>query len=68
MFTLQALPAKQESLSSSELIAIPFTKKDETFAFPFQASFVKALEKTLEAQLTDELAFFAATGKAGELF
>jgi leucyl aminopeptidase len=68
VFTLQALPAKQESLSSSELIAIPFTKKDEIFEFPFQASFVKALEKTLEAQLTDELAFFAATGKAGELF
>lgn len=68
MFTLQALSAKAESLSTSDFIAIPFAKTGEKFEFPFQSHLISSLEKTLDAQLHDELTFFGATGKAGELF
>lgn len=71
--------AKLEELTSAladaQSIAIGFTQKIETaedkqvaYNFPSHTNLIKALEKTFEIDLRDELAFFSATGKAGEIF
>jgi leucyl aminopeptidase len=44
--------------------------KDEKpeYNFPSHAKIIEKLEETFEINLRDELAFYAATGKAGEIF
>ena len=62
----------QDALADSQAIAIGFTQvtADEKteFNFPANASLIKKLEETFEINLHDELSFFSATGKSGEIF
>lgn len=68
MNTLTALDTKPEALSQVDLIAIGFIKSESQFEFPFHGSLIAKLEKSFGASFTEELIFFNATGKAGELF
>jgi len=67
--------ALTDALADAQSIAIGFTQKigagedkKVEFNFPAHANLIKKLEKTFEIDLRDELAFFSATGKAGEIF
>lgn len=67
--TLVARSLEFESVTDSDVIAIGFTKSESgEFVFPSSAAMVKRVESKFELNLTDELAFFSATGKAGEVF
>lgn len=68
MTTLVALEPTPAALHEVDLIAIGFTKNDSSFDFPAYPNLVKTLESVLEVSLLDELNFFAATGKSGEIF
>ena len=68
MTTLAALEPSPQALHEVDLIAIGFIKNDSTFEFPAHTSLIKSLESTFELSLRDELNFFAASGKAGEIF
>jgi len=73
-----------EALADAQSIAIGFTQKNATaenatpgetgeksvaeYNFPSHANLIKKLEKIFEIDLRDELAFFSATGKTGEIF
>ena len=64
-----------DALADAQSIAIGFTQKigagedkKVEFNFPAHANLIKKLEKIFEIDLRDELAFFSATGKAGEIF
>ena len=69
---LSAVEVNVAALADSAAIAIGFTAKSSgdkpVFDFPAHAVLVKKLEKLFEVDLRDELEFFAATGKTGELF
>jgi len=59
------------ALADSQAIAIGFTADSNTpanFDFPAHGALVKSLEKLFDLNLRDELEFFSASGKAGELF
>lgn len=62
----------QAALADVQAIAIGFTHKSADgkteVNFPFHSSLIKKLEDTFEIDLRDELSFFSATGKAGEIF
>ncbi len=62
----------QDALADVQAIAIGFTQKSADgkteVNFPFHSSLIKKLEDTFEIDLRDELSFFSATGKAGEIF
>jgi len=67
--------ALTDALADAQSIAFGFTQKigagedkKVEFNFPAHANLIKKLEKTFEIDLRDELAFFSATGKAGEIF
>ena len=74
------LKSLSDALADAQSIAVGFTQvsknsdkkpdKEVTpeYHFPSYAKIVEKLEKTFEINLRDELAFFAATGKAGEIF
>ncbi len=68
MSTLAALAPSQEALFEADLIAIGFIKNDSLFEFPAHKSLIKNLEATFDVSLRDELNFFSATGKVGEIF
>jgi leucyl aminopeptidase len=61
-----------DALADSQAIAIGFTLNSDgdkkVFDFPANSSLVKKLEKLFEVDLRDELEFFSASGKTGELF
>jgi leucyl aminopeptidase len=61
-----------DSFADAQSIAIGFIQiigEDKSeFNFPSNSNLIKNLEKTFEIDLRDELAFFSATGKAGEIF
>jgi len=69
---LSAVEVNVAALADSAAIAIGFTAKPEgdkpVFDFPAHSELIKKLEKLFEVDLRDELAFFSATGKTGELF
>jgi leucyl aminopeptidase len=70
------LKSVSDALADAQSIAIGFTQvttgeKNEgkaEFNFPANFNLAKKLEEIFEINLSDELAFFAATGKAGEIF
>ncbi|MEY4497914.1 MAG: hypothetical protein RJA40_19 [Actinomycetota bacterium] len=61
-----------DALADAQSIAIGFTQvaSDEKseFNFPANSNLAKRLEALFEINLRDELNFFSATGKAGEIF
>jgi len=69
---LNAIEVSVEALADSQAIAIGFTATVEnertTFDFPAHSALVKKLEKLFDLNLRDELEFFSASGKPGELF
>ena len=78
------LKSLSDALADAQSIAIGFTQasknpeknleknleKEEKpeYNFPSHLKLIEKLEETFEIDLRDELAFFAATGKAGEIF
>ena len=67
---LSALDADLAALAPSDIIAIGFIKsvEENTFEFPFHSALIKKIEKSFDIDLEQELNFFAATGKVGEIF
>ena len=69
---LSAVEVSVDALADSQAIAIGFTSiadgEKKVFDFPANSALVKKLEKLFEVDLRDELEFFSATGKTGELF
>jgi leucyl aminopeptidase len=66
---LLARPLALESVIDSDVVAIGFAKSESgEFAFPNFSAMVSRVEAKFEINLMDELAFFSATGKAGEVF
>ena len=68
---LNSVEVSIDALADSQAIAIGFVASSETpttFSFPANGALIKKLEKLFEINLSDELEFFSATGKAGELF
>lgn len=66
--TLEARPLELESVLASDCIAIGFLMTESEVSFPVSTSLVRKIEAKFELNLLDELSFFAATGKAGEIF
>lgn len=66
----------QNALADVQAIAVGFrqisaadnSEDKKEFNFPFNSQLIAELEKTFQINLRDELAFFSATGKAGEIF
>ncbi len=68
---LTPIEVSVDALADSQAIAIGFTADSSTpatFDFPANGGLIKKLEKLFDLNLRDELEFFSATGKAGELF
>lgn len=73
---LQPIAIELGALSDSQSLAISFTQSIEgeksVFDFPTDnpqiSKLIAQIEITFEINLRDELAFFGATGKAGEIF
>ena len=69
---LSPIEVKVEALADSQAIAIGFKATAEgdatTYDFPAHSALVKKLEKLFDLNLRDELEFFSASGKPGELF
>jgi hypothetical protein len=68
---LSPIEVSLDALADSQSIAIGFIANPgtpTTFDFPANSALIKKLEKLFEINLCDELEFFSATGKAGELF
>lgn len=66
--TLLARPLDLESVITADVIAIGFTKSENgDYAFPLAALVSKVASK-FGLDLLDEIAFFSATGKAGEIY
>jgi leucyl aminopeptidase len=66
---LAARPLELESVLDCDCVAIGFSKSDSgEVTFPIATSLVRKIESKLQLNLQDELSFFAATGKVGELF
>ena len=74
------LKSLSDALADAQSIAVGFTQvsknpekevnNDEKpeYNFPSHSKIIEKLEETFEIDLRDELAFFSATGKAGEIF
>ena len=70
------LKSLSDALADAQSIAIGFTQASKNpdeeekpeYNFPSHLKLIEKLEETFEIDLRDELAFFAATGKAGEIF
>lgn len=70
---LSSVEPKLSSLLEGDLLALGFIKKDDSqspfpFSFIGSPTLISEIEKLFEITLLDELAFFAPTGKAGEVF
>ncbi len=68
---LTPIEVSVDALADSQAIAIGFTADSNTptnFDFPANGTLIKSLEKLFDLNLRDELEFFSASGKAGELF
>jgi len=69
---LNSIEVSVDALADSQAIAIGFTAtlvgESTSYDFPAHGALVKKLEKLFELNLRDELEFFAASGKPGELF
>ena len=69
---LSAIEVSVPALADSQAIAIGFTcatvGDNNSFDFPAHSALVKKLEKLFDLNLRDELEFFSASGKPGELF
>ena len=68
---LTPIEVSVDALADSQAIAIGFTADSNTpasFDFPANGTLIKKLEKLFDLNLRDELEFFSATGKTGELF
>ena len=68
---LTPIEVSVDALADSQAIAIGFTVDSNTpatFDFPANSALVKKLEKLFDLNLRDELEFFSASGKTGELF
>jgi len=68
---LTPIEVSVDALADSQAIAIGFTADSNTpanFDFPANGALIKSLEKLFDLNLRDELEFFSASGKAGELF
>lgn len=68
---LTPIKVSVDALADSQAIAIGFiadSNKPTTFDFPANGALIKKLEKLFDLNLRDELEFFSAIGKAGELF
>ena len=68
---LTPIEVSVDALADSQALAIGFTADSNTpttFDFPANGALIKKLEKLFDLNLRDELEFFSATGKAGELF
>ena len=67
--TLDAHPLELDSVLDCDCVAIGFSKSDTgELTFPIFTSLVRKIESTFQLNLVDELSFFTATGKAGEIF
>ena len=69
------LGALTDALADAQSIAIGFTQRTDDgegkkveFNFPAHSALIAKLEKIFQIDLRDELAFFSATGKTGEIF
>lgn len=74
------LKSLSDALADAQSIAIGFiqvinssdkssdSEEKPEYSFPSHTKIIEKLEETFEIDLRDELAFFAATGKAGEIF
>lgn len=59
---------KIRDLAKVDGIAIGFSATDGKFTFSSPNSFIREIENIFEVNLSDELSFFAPSGKAGEIF
>lgn len=67
--TLDARPLELESVLDCDCVAIGFSKTGAgEIAFPIFTSLVRKIETKFQLNLIDELSFFTATGKVGEIF
>ena len=67
--TLDARSLELESVLDCDCVAIGFSKSDEgELTFPIFTTLIRKIESTFQLNLIDELSFFAASGKAGEIF
>lgn len=67
--TLDARPLELESVLDCDCVAVGFSKSDVgEITFPLFTSLVRKIETKFQLNLVDELNFFSATGKAGEIF
>lgn len=66
---LSAIAPEIQALHSADAVAIGFGSESEnSFTFTIPAELLSHIEKTFDVSLADELIFFSATGKAGELY
>ena len=66
---LKGQPLTVEAVTSAHSIAVGFSKnKEGMFSFSANLSLISKIEKYFGLNLVDELSFFSATGKAGEIF
>ncbi len=66
---LYARPLELDSVLNCDCVAIGFSKSDAgEITFPLATTLVRKIESKFQLNLKDELSFFAASGKAGELF
>lgn len=67
--SLNARPLELESVLNCDCVAIGFAKSEAgEITFPIATTLVRKIESKFQLNLKDELSFFAASGKAGELF
>ena len=66
--TLDSRPLELESVLDCDCVAIGFSKIETEMSCPVSTSLVRKIEAKFGLNLIDELNFFAATGKVGEIF
>jgi len=67
--TLDGRPLELNSILDCDCVAVGFSKSDTgEITFPIFTALVRKIESTFHLNLVDELSFFAAAGKAGEIF
>ncbi len=67
--SIQGVPLEINSLIASHAIGIGFIKDvDGEYSFPVASGLIRKIESHFEIDLLDELKFFSAAGKAGEIF
>ena len=67
--TLASAPVKLAAATSADVIAVAFTSNGTgSFSFQGPGTIISDIESCFDINLIDELSFFAASGKAGEIF